>query len=230
MQIVRREPGDQLPDQSAMNPLANATPQNIEQFLAMLNEEPPANEISINKLAENSKYQPIGIIQMQLDKFFMGLWHTENFRTKVIANEIVGEVDLVFFHPVAKIWMRRQGAASVMIGQKSKSEITDMAAKIKNTLTKDYPHLLASCITSAAKTLGKRFGRDLNRKVEDNYERFYTEIGTAEEALSSIEWDKIVTLENLKSVWDSNPNLHDNSHFKKQFSFYKAKLKKPCAA
>jgi hypothetical protein len=40
---------------------------------------------------------------------------------------------------------------------------SDVDAKIKNTLVKDFPHLKAECIKNAAKSLGKYFGRDLNR-------------------------------------------------------------------
>ena len=65
--------------------------------------------------------------------------------------------------------MCRIGAGAVMIMQKSGSDITDVGAKIKNTMTKDYPHLKAECFRNACLSIGKSFGRDLNREFEDQY-------------------------------------------------------------
>ena len=42
--------------------------------------------------------------------------------------------------------------------------------KIKNTLVKDFPHLKSECIKNAAKSLGVRFGRALNRGKDDEYQ------------------------------------------------------------
>jgi hypothetical protein len=54
--------------------------------------------------------------------------------------------------------------------QKHKPKLSDVDAKITNTLVKDYPHLKAECIKNAAKSFGKWFGRDLNRNDVDHYE------------------------------------------------------------
>jgi hypothetical protein len=200
--------------------------QTLEQFNAALNEQPAANEIANNAAANNSKYIPISFIQMKLDKFFMGLWRVENFRSKVVVNEIIGEVTLSYYHPFAKVWINREGAASVMIMQKSGSDISDIGAKIKNTLQKDYPHLLASCISNAAKTIGKNFGRDLNRKMEDDYSAMYSDIAAASEALSQIDFEAIHTGEELLEAWKSRPDLHTNKEFIKKFNYRKKQLSK----
>lgn len=170
-----------------------------EMFHARINVDPPKQEIQVNTYANNSKYLPISFIQMKLDEFYFGLWRTENFKTKVVANEITGEVELSVFHPVYQQWITRVGAASVMIqlraqyeyhpnGEiktdrngaqiKKKKNILDAAEKIENTLVKDYPHLYAECVKSAAKTLGKVFGRDLNRKFIDSYTPFSLQLDT----------------------------------------------------
>ena len=67
------------------------------------------------------------------------------------------------------MWITRVGAGAVMIQQKADSDITDIGAKIKNTMTKDYPHLKAECFRNACLSLGKSFGRDLNREFQDQY-------------------------------------------------------------
>jgi len=118
-------------------------------------------------------YLPISHIEMLLDQYFFGLWETFNFKWQLIANEVVASIQLKVYHPKLHIWLTRTGTGSVPIQQTSGSKIADILhEKIKNTLVKDFPHLEAECIKSAAHKLGKVFGRDLNRKEED----FYTPI------------------------------------------------------
>ncbi len=131
-------------------------------------------EIKKNKFANNSQYLPISFLEMTLDEIFFGLWQTKNFNTKVIANEIAGELELWYFHPTAKTWLCRIGAGAVQIQFRSpekggSGDITNIGDKIQNTLTKDYPHLKAECFRNACLSLGKSFGRDLNREFEDQY-------------------------------------------------------------
>jgi len=140
----------------------------IEKFQMMLNQHPGKAEVKVNKMANNSEYVPIDVIEGLLDGLYNGLWQTENFRTTNIANEIVGSIDLKVFHPVAQTWLTRTGAASVMV-QIAKDMPLALENKIKNTLTKDYPHLKAECIKNAAKSLGVRFGRNLNRGQENDF-------------------------------------------------------------
>jgi len=212
-------------NQSGENlPAANV--QTMEGFNKMLNEEVPENDIEINKFAGNSKYLPISYIQMLLDQFFVGLWETENFTYTVVANELIGNVTLKYYHPFAKVWLKREGAAAVMIQQNKGANITDISEKIKNTLAKDHPHLLAACICSAARSIGKRFGRDLNRKLEDNYDSFYSDMAAAESVTATIEWEKVLTLADLKNIWNANPDLHNNKQFIKTFTYHKNKIKK----
>lgn len=140
-----------------------------EGFVRLLNMEPNPNEVRVNKMAGNSNYLPISHIEMQLDEMFQGLWQMRSFNYSVVANEIVGSLELGVFHPILKDWIWRTGAAAVMIQQKKGSEITDIGAKHKNTLVKDFPHLKAECMKNAARSLGRIFGRDLNRTDTDSY-------------------------------------------------------------
>jgi len=148
----------------------------VQNFQTILHKEPPQNEIQINKQANNSKYIPISFLEMKLDEMFFGIWSTKNFTSKTIVNEEVGSIELWYFHPVAKTWLCRIGAGAVMIMQKSGSDITDIGAKIKNTMTKDFPHLKAECFRNACLSIGKSFGRDLNREFDDQYQPIIKEI------------------------------------------------------
>lgn len=142
---------------------------NLQKFTKVLNLDPKKEDIAENPMVRGAKFIPISFVEMGLDEMFFGLWQTENFKSQVIVNEIIGQIDLVVFHPVTNSWIRRTGAASVMIQMTRNSEVTQVENKIKNTLVKDYPHLKSECLKNAAKSFGKSFGRDLNRKLEDEY-------------------------------------------------------------
>lgn len=172
----------------------------LQNFSKLLNRTPKANEVRTNKYAGNSKYLPISFLEMNLDEMFFGLWQTKNFTSKVIGNEICGEIELWYFHPTAKTWLTRVGSAAVMIQFKSGSDLGDVRNKITNTLGKDYPHLKAQCFRNACLSLGKAFGRDLNREYFDEYEPLIKE-PINNEALRDFLADYIdpLTKEELKS-------------------------------
>lgn len=205
----------------------------LEKFAQKLNEQPDNTEVKINKQAKNSKYLPISFIETKLDEIFAGLWQTENFTWQVIANEIVAKIELVTFHPVAG-WIRRTGSAAVMIqyasqqdasGNKIPVNITDISKKITNTLVKDFPHLEAECIKSAAKKFGKMFGRDLNREFEDTYSPIYSEEANNTEGLETSvkEMKESKFAGDFKAIWERYPHLQTNEDFKKNYLYYQRK-------
>jgi hypothetical protein len=141
----------------------------LENFQKLLNSYPTKQDVKVNKMANNSRYLPINYIERKLDTEFSGLWQIENFRWEVVANEIIGSMDLKVFHPIAKTWLVRTGCAATMILTASGKPAT-VENKIKNTLVKDFPHLKAECLKNAAKSLGVAFGRNLNRGEDDEYQ------------------------------------------------------------
>jgi len=191
---VNSKTGEIINSSDNFNPI-----QELSDYAKRLNELPNMKEVKLNKFANDSKYLPISFVEMTLDEIFLGLWKTKNFTYQVIANEIVASLDLEYFHPIAKVWLSRVGAAGVQIqmdsglkdakgeqvyetvgGKKYKVKdpnfrITDIERKIQNTLTKDFPHLKAACMTNAARDIAKIFGRDLNREHQDYYTPFYSE-------------------------------------------------------
>jgi len=145
----------------------NENQRHIEQFQKLLNMHPDKKDIRVNKLANNAEYISVSTIERRLDEIYSGLWQTENFRWEVVANEIVGSIDLRVYHPKAG-WMARTGAAATMILTASGQPAT-VEHKIKNTLMKDFPHLKSECMKNAAKSLGVIFGRNLNRGKDDEF-------------------------------------------------------------
>lgn len=151
----------------------------LQDFQAKLNREPDVSELERTPDGK-AKTLPISFIEMTLDELFLGQWDTANFTSKVIANEVCGELELVLLHPITGREIRRSGAAAIIIqvdkapetivGQARNEWALNPSNKKSNALDLGYPKLKAECTKNAAQSLGKIFGRDLNRKKADQYQ------------------------------------------------------------
>ena len=140
----------------------------VVTFHKKLNDLP---NIDMGNSRNGNDYIVISHIEMKLDEIFQGHWSTENFKYNQIANEIVGNITLKVLHPVTGVWITREGAAAVQIMQDAGKPIdTILQTKKKNALEAGFPKLKAMCLKNAASSLGKLFGRDLNRKQAAEYE------------------------------------------------------------
>lgn len=154
----------------------------LQDFLKRLNRDPDPAELDKTPDGK-AKVLPISFIEMTLDEIFLGMWSTENFTSKVVLNEVCGELELVVIHPVTGTAIRRTGAASIIIQvDKAPENITGQARnewalspsnKKYNALDLGYPKLKAECVKNAAQSLGKIFGRDMNRKKADRLQQEY---------------------------------------------------------
>lgn len=150
----------------------------MQDFLVRLNKEPDPKELELTPDGK-AKTLPISFVEMTLDELFLGQWGTRNFTTKVITNEVVGEIELWVIHPITEQMITRVGAASIIIqvdkvpedvkGRERNLWALDPSNKKPNALDLGYPKLKAECVKNAAQSLGKIFGRDLNRKKADVY-------------------------------------------------------------
>jgi hypothetical protein len=154
----------------------------FQKFQGLLNDEPPAD--AIDKTPDgNAKTVLISHVEMTLDELFFGQWSTRNFTSKLIANEVCGELELCCLHPVTGREIIRTGSAAIQImvdklndqqkatmsSQQRNQWALDPSNKKPNALDLAYPKLKAECLKNAAQSLGKIFGRDLNRKRSDSY-------------------------------------------------------------
>ena len=200
---------------------------NLEGFNKALNKKPAVTKT--NKFANNTKYVPISHIQTLLDTLFFGLWQTKNFNYKVIANELVGSIDLWVYHPVLKDWLVRTGVAATQIRQNKGADLTDIGAKIKNALEMDAAHLYADCVKSAAKTLGPAFGRDLNRDFTDNYKTIlsnYVESQSYDISKVTKQVDACNNTLELLALMDSNPYYKQDAELCQIFEDRKNELQR----
>jgi len=179
----------------------------LANFNKQLNREPADDEIASRRFSRwNPKtrqkepfdylYLPIGIVENKLMEVF-GWFETRNFTTHIVANEVIGSVELHVYHPIFKRMVCSTGTAAVMITQKSGSTPTDIDAKIMNALETAAPHLLSDCIANAAKRFGKAFGRDLNREWTDEYD---PDISSSLERLEQMEKERAVLEQSAQAL------------------------------
>lgn len=159
-------------------------PENIDslqKFQGRLNAEPTLESVESTPDKKASTVV-ISHIEMTLDELFFGQWSTENFQWRAIANEVQGSLELVVIHPVTGMEIRRTGAASIVImvdrvpdgvtGIERNQWALNPSNKKANALDMAFPKLKAECLKNAAQSLGKVFGRDLNRKNKDVYKPY----------------------------------------------------------
>jgi len=139
----------------------------LQEFQRKLNAEPDAREFEPTPDGK-ARTLPISFVQMTLDEIFLGLWESSEPAYQQIFNEVVATVQLTVWHPVTGQPIKRTGWASVVITQDKDALVAEFnMTKKKNALDLAFPKLGAEALKSAAQTLGKVFGRDINRKKVD---------------------------------------------------------------
>lgn len=197
-----------------------ATIKEVEDFQKLLNSSPDVKEVKTNKLANNSKFLPIGVIERTLDEIFSGIWQVKDFKYQIVVNELVGSLELWVYHPLINQWISRVGCASVPITVKSGTDFTEVRNKYINACVTVMPHLKAECVKNAAKSLGVLFGRSLNRDDDYNVYQSLTEKKISQETTEDAEL-KIAecnTTDQVKDLFKTYPaEVRNNFLFKSMF-------------
>ena len=139
----------------------------MQDFTRRLNAEPDPREFD---KTPDGKAQtlPISFVEMTLDELFLGQWELSDVHAQQIFNEVVGTGILTVWHPVTGRPLKRAGFGAVVITQDKDALVSDFnMTKKKNALDLTFPKLKAEITKNAAQTLGKIFGRDINRKLRD---------------------------------------------------------------
>lgn len=141
---------------------------NISDFKAVLNSNPRADWIKVNKYSQNAKYLPIRIIEELLSKIFP-FWQVEQVgEPKILGNSIVISVNLKVYNPLIGDWLSYAGVGAVPIEVKKGAHPTDFTQISPKALHKNVPAALSYAINNAAKKIGKIFGSHLN-SIETMY-------------------------------------------------------------
>jgi len=151
-------------------PAVHDIPKNIEGFLGLMNHKPNRSAIKTNKFANNAQYLPIEYYEMKLDEIFLGLWRSRCIGegARVMGNAIIYDIEVDFFHPIYKQWLTRAGTGAVEIQLDAETKLVKGKA-----LQKNAPAAKAEAFKNACKSIGRLFGRDLNRKDSKDFTFIY---------------------------------------------------------
>lgn len=142
--------------------VANLTPEvRMKNFQRNLNRSPHQSQVKTNKFANNSQYIPISHLEMLADKFFYQNWDFVIVSHEMIGNSIVVHGRLTAFHPIHHKDLTRDGIAAIDI------QVDKDGRALAKSLQKAYPTAKAMAFKNAVQTLGKAFGRDVSRSIED---------------------------------------------------------------
>ena len=172
-----------------------------EQVLKQLVKKP--NPKVVKKDPQGLDYIPIGVMQNRLDKLFPMMW-TEAYKGhEIVANEIIVSIELSVFNPIIGQWITRVGTGAAMIQQAKGAALTDVGAKYKNTLQKDYPNAHARAFRNACKAFGNLFGRSLGRdqniEAADDFVMTNSNVMISQKSLSQQLDDLRIELDNMQS-------------------------------
>ena len=151
----------------------------LQNFLSITNGDVEKEKLQEHPIVKDVFYLPISHMEMALDEVFFGQWSTQNFHWQVVANEISGSLELSVFHPLTKVWITRVGAGAVQImvdaipdiekKGMTKQAINQWATSLDNKkpgalANGGFAKFKAECFKNACISLGRYFGRDVNRE------------------------------------------------------------------
>lgn len=134
-----------------------------DDFLRIVNQEPPASLIKEHPMAKGVKYMPIDKVEMMLTKMFQH-WHVEILREGQMLNSVYVTVRLHYKHPLLDSWTFQDGVGAMTIQVDKGQNASNMGAIKSNAIMLGLPAAKSYAIKDAAENIGKVFGRDLNRK------------------------------------------------------------------
>lgn len=134
-----------------------------DEFLAIVNQEPPEKFVKEHPLARGVKYMPIEVIEMMLTKLFQR-WNVEVLKTGQLLNSIEVAVRVHYRHPLTKDMEYQDGVGAMQIQTDKGKDASDLGAIKSNAIMLALPAAKSFAIKDAAEHIGKVFGRDLNRK------------------------------------------------------------------
>lgn len=142
--------------------------QKNEQFLALMNQQPPADWIKKNKFANNSAYLPIDKVEFLLKVFFKE-HRIEILKSEIAFNACVVTVRVHYKHPIKGEWTFHDGIGAADVQTKAGCSASDLASINRNAVAMAFPIAKSEAIKDACHLIGDIFGGNLNRKDTIEY-------------------------------------------------------------
>lgn len=143
-----------------------------DEFLQVVNQEPPKAFVKDHPLASGVKYIPIDKVEALLTKIFQ-LWTVDVIASGQLLNAVYVTVRLNYRHPVTGEWLHQDGVGAVAIQVDKGKNASDLGAIKSNAIMLGLPAAKSYAIKDAAEHIGKLFGRDINRKDTMSFKPSY---------------------------------------------------------
>lgn len=134
-----------------------------DEFLTVVNQEPPKQFVKDHPLAKGVKYIPIDKVEMMLTKIFQQ-WRVEIMDSGQLFNSVYVNIRLHYMHPINKEWTFQDGTGAVSVQTDAGKTAADLSAIKTNAVMLALPAAKSYATKDAAENIGKVFGRDINRK------------------------------------------------------------------
>jgi hypothetical protein len=210
----------------------------LEEHTLRINQKPDEKILQFTP-DRKAQYIPIAIIENQLREDYYGLVQFELLTERRELNEIIVTARIKVFHPVINQWLNYDGIGAVQImqsrvdtGEKDhygkpitrSAELVEFdQTKQKNALQLNAPKAYAEAIKNAAKKIGVKYGANINRNFEEDYEP-ETIIQNAMEEVG-LQIERCACIEELLLLWESYPEMQSKGDFKVMFNAKKRELK-----
>lgn len=135
----------------------------LDDLNVLLNQEPPASWVKVNKFAGNSRYLPIEKVEWLLRRIFKQT-RIEITGQGTAFNGVWVTVRVHYLHPITKEWQFHDGIGAEALQVKSGSSPSDLANLNKGALAMAFPLAKSQAVKDACDHFGRAFGSDLNRK------------------------------------------------------------------
>lgn len=139
----------------------------LSKWLRMAHEKP--ENVCVNKFANNTKYVPVSYVEMKLDELFIDGWNLEIKSVQQVLNSVVVTVRISGLNPATGREFFRDGIGSKALQLKKGSPAMDISSIQPNACELGFPAAKAQALKNAAQSIGKVFGRDVAREIEDEY-------------------------------------------------------------
>lgn len=134
-----------------------------DEFLQVLNTEPPTAWVKEHPFNKGVKYLPIEKVELLLTKLFQD-WHIEIRESKQLLNSISVTVRLHYTDPIDSKPKWQDGVGAVPAKTEKGARASDMSAILSDAVMTGFPAAKSFAVKDAAESIGKIFGKDLNRR------------------------------------------------------------------
>lgn len=163
----------------------------------LLNEPPPDAWIAEHPYAKGVRFIPIARLEWLMTRIFVK-WYVEVRQINLIANSIGVTVRIHYLNPTDSTWQWMDGVGAVAMQVDKEAGATDFSQIKSNAVQIGLPAAKSYAFKDAVETIGKLFGKDLNRRDLIDYRSMLNQFPEDEER--PLPYPRIPVMENASQL------------------------------